>query len=911
MNRIAQSITNRLSLREPQKVSLELLAEIDSLVDPHKDQEATEVLAAIQARYPKVEDFEREFPSLCFALATGVGKTRLMGAFIAYLHQAKGVRHFFVLAPNLTIYNKLITDFTPNTPKYVFQGITEFALNPPEIITGDNYEGGRGVRAEDRAEGLRQQVLPGMDTIHINVFNISKINSEVRGGAAPRIKRLAEYIGQSYFDYLSELPDLVLIMDEAHRYRAAAGMKAINELKPILGLELTATPFVEGTGSNRTPFKNVIYDYALSNAMRDGFVKEPAVATRENFRASDYSDAQLERLKLEDGVRVHENTKVELATYAKQHSVRQVKPFMLVVAQDTGHAEELMVAIKSDDFFEGRYKDRVITVHSNQRGEESEATVARLLAVEDPDEPTEIVIHVNMLKEGWDVTNLYTIVPLRTANSRTLVEQSIGRGLRLPYGKRTGNVAVDTLTIVAHDRFQEIIDHAKDPDSVIRKGLIIGKDIPLTPQKVMVVPSRMESRLIGTPVQSQDGGSHVEMLPTEPEPIYQTEADQSVVRATLDLLPTYERLQGTADLKKPEVLAQLVRDVEAKYTAAPLADGETAPDVAAIVQKVAEVVVQDSIDIPRVSWVPTGEVSSGFDDFDLDTSSVHYQPVDQPILMEAMRTNERRYLDAGVPLKREARLEDYLVRELMNRDDISYDDHSELLYKLAGQMVAHLESYLSDPEQVLNVIQAYQKQLGDYIYAAMCDHTWEVSEGYEPRVSRGFKTLQPQAFQAPAGEQIRSFRDPVPNLQDIPKMVFGGFKRCLFPIQKFSSNPERILAVVLENDREDLKWVKPARGQFQIHYRFEREEHQYEPDFVVESTSSKYLLEPKMANQVDEPRVQAKATAARAWCDAASGHARDNGGKPWSYVLIPHDAIQENMTLKGLVAAYSSVPATS
>lgn len=303
--------------------------------------------------------------------------------------------------------------------------------------------------------------------------------------------------------------------------------------------------------------------------MRDGFVKEPAVATRENFRASDYSDAQLERLKLEDGIRVHENTKVELATYAKQHGVRQVKPFMLVVAQDTTHAEELMVAIKSDDFFEGRYKDRVITVHSNQRGEESEATVAKLLAVDDPDEPTEIVIHVNMLKEGWDVTNLYTIVPLRTANSRTLVEQSIGRGLRLPYGKRTGNAAVDTLTIVAHDRFQEIIDHAKDPESVIRKGLIIGKDIPLTSQKVMTVPSRAEQKLLGTQVQSQDGGSHVEMLPLGEKPIYVMASDHAVVRIAMDLLPTYERLQGTANLNKPEVLAQLVKDVEAKYTAVP------------------------------------------------------------------------------------------------------------------------------------------------------------------------------------------------------------------------------------------------------------------------------------------------------------------------------------------------------
>ncbi|MFH4351749.1 hypothetical protein WAJ70_21935, partial [Acinetobacter baumannii] len=81
----------------------------------------------------------------------------------------------------------------------------------------------------------------------------------------------------------------------------------------------------------------------------------------------------------------------------------------------------------------------------------------RLLSVEDPNEPTEIVIHVNMLKEGWDVTNLYTIIPLRAANARTLVEQSIGRGLRLPYGKRTGVEEVDRLSIVAHDRFQDIV----------------------------------------------------------------------------------------------------------------------------------------------------------------------------------------------------------------------------------------------------------------------------------------------------------------------------------------------------------------------------------------------------------------------------------------------------------------------
>ena len=116
-------------------------------------------------------------------------------------------------------------------------------------------------------------------------------------------------------------------MDESHRYRASAGMKAISELKPILGLELTATPQVE-KGGTQEAFRNVIYSYPLSNAMADGFVKEPAVATRENFDVRNYDDAGLERLKLEDGVRIHENTKVELEIYARENGKPIVKPFL-------------------------------------------------------------------------------------------------------------------------------------------------------------------------------------------------------------------------------------------------------------------------------------------------------------------------------------------------------------------------------------------------------------------------------------------------------------------------------------------------------------------------------------------------------------------------------------------------------
>ena len=245
MKSAGNTIANRLSLRSPQRESLEILDRVCDLLALSKDQDAAQALAAIRAEFPTSRTSSVTFPSLCFALATGVGKTRLMGAFIAYLHQAEGIRHFFVLAPNLTIYNKLIADFTPGTPKYVFQGLSDFVIQPPEIITGDNYESGRGVRSER----LIQPAIPGLKDpdapVHINIFNISKINSEVRGGAEPRIKRLQEYIGESYFEYLSGLDDLVLLMDESHRYRGKAGMRAINELKPILGLELTATPRTE------------------------------------------------------------------------------------------------------------------------------------------------------------------------------------------------------------------------------------------------------------------------------------------------------------------------------------------------------------------------------------------------------------------------------------------------------------------------------------------------------------------------------------------------------------------------------------------------------------------------------------------------------------------------------------------
>ncbi len=179
-------IRQRLSLRKPLVKALELTAAVTdalSLQKPPTDAGMLEMfiaaeLAKVKAIVPAARSFDRDFPSLAFSIATGIGKTRLMGAIITYLYLAKGIRHFFILAPNLTLYEKLIKDFGDTSySKYVFNGISEFVANPPRIVTGETYN--------ERPGGL-------FSDIEINIFNISKFNKDSKEGGkgTPRMRRL-------------------------------------------------------------------------------------------------------------------------------------------------------------------------------------------------------------------------------------------------------------------------------------------------------------------------------------------------------------------------------------------------------------------------------------------------------------------------------------------------------------------------------------------------------------------------------------------------------------------------------------------------------------------------------------------------------------------------------------------------
>lgn len=890
------AINNTMSLRLPQYEALRILDDILQSIDLSDDLDTLQ--KEIHDKYPIFREFERAFPSLTFSLATGVGKTLLMGAFITYLYTNYGIKHFFVVAPNLTIYNKLIEDFgSPAYRKYVFQRIQPFLQNPPLVITGDTY---------------KQHVAGQMslqESITINIFNIGKINAEVRGGSVPQVKRLSEYIGESYFDYLAGLDDLVVLMDESHHYRADRGMAVINELSPLLGLELTATPQIE-TSKGALKFKNVVYEYSLARAIVDGYVKEPAAATRRSFDPHQYTPEEIDRIKLVDGVRIHRNTKAELAAYAENGGVRRVKPFVLVVCKDTAHAAEIKEYITGPDFFEGEYADKVIEVHSNQKGTEKDENIQKLLSLEEPENTVEIVIHVNMLKEGWDVTNLYTIIPLRTAASLTLREQTIGRGLRLPYGKRTGNAAVDRLTIVAHDKFEEIIRAAGDEESIIRKENIIdiADDEELGREKEVVKPKTVFDDFIEQKKQNLKYARSEEKKKALEEDIQSAEA---VGRAIEDVLTkpvnivvpvqpkTAEALQTgeppvqtirtvitSRDLIKPEV-QELIRERAREHMEV---GGQLSLDADRIEKKIALAVaplieqkIRATIDIPDVVLARKNTQTRTFPDFDLDTRFLPaFSVPNEEILIESLQDNETTTLreDGGFVLPDTE--ENVIVGALYDLDEgLPLHEMGELAYKLTRQLLAFVGQGKTEEERE-QLVWHHKKELANVLLTQLHAHAVLSEPEYEMKLLRASSPILQQDYTKFKEDEIVKYTTDIP-AYEIKKKVVGHYAKACHTAYKFDSRPEHIFSIVLERSDKVLKWLRPASGQFKIHWKGPR---LYEPDFVVETADSIYLVEIKASNRTQDEEVQAKAKAARAYCDNVNAIFAGTGRKAWKYMLL-------------------------
>ena len=874
-------ISGCMSLRPPQKRSLKILEDILEEVDLKKDQNLLSALRTVNDMFPTCTDFERDFLSLTFALATGVGKTRLMGAFITYLYTQKGVKNFFVVAPNLTIYNKLMKDLgDPSSEKYVFRGIGCFSQLPPNLITGENYA----------QKGLMQ----GFSDVTINIFNISKFNREIGN-----IRNLSEYLGQSYFDYLASQNDLVVIMDESHHYRAERGMSAINELKPVLGLELTATPQVE-SGTRAIKFKNVVYEYPLSKAIEDGYAKIPFAMTRKDINDLNFSDEEMDKMMLSDGIMNHERVKASLKNYAINNGVRPVKPFVLVVCQNTQHAEKVLSYLTSDDFHGGAYKNKAIVVHSNQKGQEREENIQLLLDVEKYDNPIEIVIHVNMLKEGWDVNNLYTIVPLRKAASRTLREQTVGRGLRLPYSKRTGDQDVDALVITAHDNFEEIIIEANKPDSLFKAGnVIVVEGNETETEAVVSVPNYKQA------VQESifDLGAELE----KDEEFTQEEriaVFQAVNVASQTLVNTYRSLgrENLYEVRTEDIVNKAVESVDLAQIVRNRRDFEdiikrfTANEV----EKQRDIIENGTMAIPKIRISRELQSDYYFEPFELDISSMSYVPVDNAILMQSLIDNKESivfhgdYLDFNAinPMRT-------IVDLLAKKPEIDYDSCCDLLYDLIDSFLKYYgERY--EENEVKNIVMYNKYDIANKIYEQMKKHFVCSEPNIVEQVSGvSYDIIEPSYIRHKGDQPVSLYA----NIDDgkVPSVLFNDFKKALHPLYKFDSAPEKRFAIVCERDVDVMKWLRPAPKQFNLYYDGNR---RYEPDFVVETNDYMYLVEIKGEDRFDdEDNLHKKARAVR-YCAVANVYCEGHNLKLWRYLYIPSQQVSTTSSFRNLASRF-------
>lgn len=871
-------ISGVMSLRKPQTQSLKILEEITNAVQLRKGMNLKAALGAVHAMYPICSDFERDFMSLTFALATGVGKTRLMGAFIAYLYTQHHIRNFFVVAPNTTIFEKLKKDLSDNnSAKYVFKGLGCFST-PPQIITDDDY---------------REKTLSLFESdVHIFVYNIDKFNKE---GA--NMKKVNELIGDSFYQALSDLPDLVLIMDESHHYRAEKGAQALNEMHPLLGLELTATPLVT-KGNKQVPFKNVVYEYPLSKAIEDGYTRTPYAVTRSDIDFYNFGDEQLDKMMLLDGITCHESTKRKLEVYAANHGKPVVKPFMLVVCKDTDHATWVEQFVKSDEFRSGAYRNKTIIVHSKQKGAETEANTRLLLDVENPKNPVEIVIHVNMLKEGWDVNNLYTIVPLRTAASKILREQMVGRGLRLPYGERTGDRDVDAVMLTAHDKFNDILAEAQRGDSIFKAGNVIKAE--------EIVPEQVTTTQLSFDMPSNE--SHDEAYSfTQIERTEQTDAvisrAQTLIRQevsrSIQTEPEHTVTPQTAQKIVDTVAAQLSVDKDLGVT---FHENEM-PLAAWMLYQTEQTHIAAKakfIPIPRIKITDAGVEEYVFVDFDLDVSAFNHVPIRNELLIQNLEDMADRQRIKGDAIDFEGyNPKKVILDELRKKPEIDYEKCSALLFKMISRLCDHYTANHGE-NGMRNIVMMYKRDIANKLYAQMMQHFYCKNGFLQEEVvgTREYNLQQTYSWREKVG-LFESFTE------DIRNVLFTGIQKGVFSEAKFhSKDGELTLARVMETDSNVINWLRPHPREFNITYNHG---HAYEPDFVVETEDIIYLVEVKGEDKLNDPDVIAKKERGIQYCAVASRWGKANGYKEWQYLFIPAGQIRSSSTFALLAERFKEL----
>lgn len=872
MSETVSKIKYAMSLRTPQEEALSYLDAISTHCDYKRDdKENIETAASEYSENNRKVRTKFDFPSFCYNMATGIGKTRLMGACIYYLYKTKGYKHFFILAPGNTIYDKLRNESNPAHPKYIFKGL-EAEMSRPRVWDGENYDQ-YPVKYEQGSLFVGQ-----MSEIQLFIFNIGKIFNR-KTDTQFNFHKFRETLGASFADVLAQFDDLVICMDEAHHYYAPASVKAINYLKPILGLEFTATP--------KSP-SNVIYSYDVARGAAEGYLKIPVVMGRSNIAG--YSQDDIEEMKIRDGLTLHEHRKTVLREYCANNELDYVKPIVLIACKDTDHAKKIRALIDSDDFMNGKYKGKVIEIHSKQTGEESEENVRLLLSIESVANPIEIVLHVYKLKEGWDVNNLFTIIPLNAAKSDILAMQTIGRGLRLPFGEQTSNEDLDTLDIVAHDHYRELVDEIRSSDifryrDLDKTGVEDSESVDVSSTFEDGQLSFIDEAITSTGLKSFDQMRN---------PQTQLEIYEAYAKNFMASQKKNRKSDNPNQLSLFDIAPEVMQTGE---TPGPQSTGtdtvSTTPDTQSgkrpmTQEEFAKTVTEYSakaISVPKILVQTTSEVKFNhfevkrtIQDFEIATAKIErFDAINQHLLT---------VVDAQALEVEDAR--NTLACMLL-------DSISELSYDDADFIIDVVEQYLSqipgDEEEKKKIVRRYAglivNDIKKQIYTHMDRKTQDIHI-----VQKDLIVFRKFVKNVKKNGQVR-YDKPFTDRSNIKKYLFTGYKKSYYPANAFDSDTERQFSVILEEDPDVIRWIKPPLNQLGLFWKAGQ---QYNPDFLVETTTGKYMVEVKALNEVNNEEVVSKAREGIRWCTFAS--TADPDHKTWEYRLISDDNIHPGNTCK-------------
>ncbi len=772
----------------------EIAARLD-LREPNAD--AVRTLAAEVSQHYDVDERQPPFEAVIDS-ATGVGKTYILAGAMELFATAHEVRDFVVVTPGRTILDKTRDNFTPGHRKSLL-GPMSFR---PVVITADDFN-----------TPVMRAAMDDPTQVKVYLFTVqSLIKPDSKVGR--RTHKFQEGLGTEFYAHLQATERLVVFADEHHTYYGPAFSRAVRDLQPWVLVGLTATP------DKKTPKDQIIFRYPLAAAIADKLVKTPVIVGRKDDRKDSLT-------KLTDGIRLLSAKREAITAYAASTGAAPVNPVMLVVAKDIADADEYGAIIGSGEFFGGAFADSVLVVHSKAPDEALEA----LERVEDPASPVRIIISVGMLKEGWDVRNVYVIASMRSSVSEILTEQTLGRGMRLPFGSYTGIEILDTLEVVAHERYEELLKKA---------GVLNEAFVDYRTRAVLRLNAQGEQVVVS------------ETVRTAAEPI-----------------------MAAAESAPP-----------------PVADEEASPIVMTMdlrVEQVGEAIMKLSQPIVRrpdapTIWVPVLRMSAVQSSFSLAdiTDTDRFRKLGRSLAADPDGELSRTLVSARVVVGRDGVKRTELVTSGAAdrfQSDPTLFDEGDLRTQLVDMVLGSpaVPARKSERAAVAPLMEAFFDGLGDDAADLLSANLYRAGG----RLVRLVAEEQRAYMSAPSYEEVVELKEFAPARATDREVsgdrhgacsrsvAYEGWKRSLFPVEWFDSRTERTVANMVDEDATVVAWVRLHTGELPILWSSAGRE--YNPDLIViDADGTHWVVEVKMDKEMESADVKGKREAARRWANHVS-----------------------------------------